>query len=136
MVLVQGFGVGWLAKRVNVFYLQGIGLFLTSLSFIMMALVATDNLLLLACIVYATGQGIFRPSSIALVSLAAAEGREGTTQGIFLTSNTLARAFVPPLAGLLLDQQLELPLFTAAGFGLVSLTLLWPTAQTLKQEKK
>jgi DHA1 family tetracycline resistance protein-like MFS transporter len=133
IVLVQGLGVGWLAKRVDAVYLQAAGLCVTSLSFMMMALVTTESMLLLACVLYATGQGIFRPSAVACVSLAAPAGQEGATQGIFLTASTLARAIVPPLAGLLLDIQLELPLFSAACIGLLALALLLPTARQLKE---
>lgn len=110
MAVVQGGLVGRLVPRFGEARLISIGPFFTAAGFLLLAAIPVVDghtlawtLLIVGCLPTVLGHGLTGPNLNALVSRHASEHRQGATLGVSQGVGSLARAFAPPLGGLLFD---------------------------------
>jgi len=131
VVVVSGFALGWLAKRIaettllrSAFLFQGIGLAMNPLA----ALVPVWPMasLLVASTLYAFGSGIANPTINDICSRQVPEHRQGELFGILQSARSLGFVLGPILGGIMFDWQPAAPYFLAGAVCLFAAFLVAP----------
>jgi DHA1 family tetracycline resistance protein-like MFS transporter len=123
MVLIQGGGIGPLARRFGEVWLVRVGTCLMALGMFLMPLTPANHwpLILLPLILLGVGQGICSPSLNSLLSRRAPAHAQGMALGVGQSMSALARVLGPVLGGICFDMSLPLP-FVVGGVAMLGAT--------------
>jgi len=102
--LIQGGGIGRLARRFGDATLAAIGCALMAASMVVMPLASTVPLFLLFAAGLAIGNSLSQPTLNALASKGASAALQGRVLGVLQSAGSLGRVFGPVIAGLLLQE--------------------------------
>jgi multidrug resistance protein len=102
--LIQGGGIGRLAKRFGDASLAATGCALMAASMVVMPLASTVPLFLLFAAGLAIGNSLSQPTLNALASKGASAALQGRVLGVLQSAGSLGRVFGPVIAGLLLQE--------------------------------
>ncbi|MBI5300355.1 MAG: MFS transporter [Deltaproteobacteria bacterium] len=117
MVLIQGGGIGRLARILGETKLVIIGSFVAGVALISAGYAFDLSIFTTSLIIYAVGYAIVNPSLLSLVSQGADPRQQGVTMGVYQSAGSLARIAGPIFAGLLFDRLgIHYPLLVASGF--------------------
>jgi MFS family permease len=98
-IFTQGYLVRKLLKTMEETRVLGLGLVLSFVGLVALALAAQPWVLYAGLAVLATGSGLVNPSTSGLISLYAEPSEQGRVLGIFRSLGSLSRAITPLLAG-------------------------------------
>jgi DHA1 family tetracycline resistance protein-like MFS transporter len=126
MVVVQGMLIGPLTEKLGSRSLMRIGLAAISLGFVGMAYTYSWAPLFVVLFLVAVGQGVFGPSSGALVAELAPEEKRGEALGYQQSAGALGRVAGPVLGGVLFDAAgTGAPYLFGAALMLIALAAVW-----------
>lgn len=117
MVLIQGGGIGRLARILGETKLVIVGSLIAGVALISAGYSFDLSIFTTSLIIYAVGYAIVNPSLLSLVSQGADPRQQGVTMGVYQSAGSLARIAGPIFAGLLFDRLgIHYPLLVASGF--------------------
>ena len=126
MVVVQGMLIGPLTEKLGSRLLMRMGLVAISLGFVGMAYTYSWAPLFVVLFLVAIGQGVFGPSSGALIAELAPEERRGEAFGYQQSAGALGRVVGPVLGGVLFDAAgTGAPYLFGAALMMIALAAVW-----------
>jgi len=102
-VIMQTLGIAQLTKHFQLVQILFMGLFIRSLSFVLMPIWEDIHYFVAVCIFYSLLNSVVQPMISALISLNASPEEQGTVLGINSSYLSISNAFGPIIAGLLVN---------------------------------
>jgi MFS family permease len=103
-VIMQTLGISKLIKRFQLVQIMFMGLFIRSLSFVLMPIWQDIHYFIAVCILFSLLNSVVQPMISALISLNASPEDQGTILGINSSYLSISNAFGPIIAGLLVNE--------------------------------
>jgi predicted MFS family arabinose efflux permease len=103
-VIMQTIGISKLTKRFQLVQIMFMGLFIRSLSFVLMPIWQDIHYFIAVCVLFSLLNSVVQPMISALISLNASPEEQGTVLGINSSYLSISNAFGPIIAGLLVNQ--------------------------------
>jgi multidrug resistance protein len=103
-VIMQTLGIAQLTKHFQLIQIMFMGLFIRSLSFVLMPLWEDVHYFIAICVLFSLLNSVVQPMISALISLNANPEEQGTVLGISSSYLSVSNAFGPIIAGLVVNQ--------------------------------
>ncbi|CAN1209028.1 MFS transporter [Tumidithrix helvetica PCC 7403] len=103
-VFMQTWGITQLTRRFQLVQILFLGLFVRSLSFVLMPVWANLFYFIAVCVLFSLFNSIVQPTISALISLNAKPEEQGTVLGLNSSYLSISNAFGPVIAGLVVNQ--------------------------------
>jgi len=103
-VIMQTLGIAQMLKRLQLVQILFLGLFIRSLSFVLMPIWENVNYFVAVCVLFSLLNSVVQPMISALLSLNANPEEQGTILGINSSYLSISNAFSPIIAGLIVNQ--------------------------------
>ena len=120
---MQGFLIEKLIPKFGTQKLAIYGLFITTLTYLGLALLPITHstpLAFVSFIIFSFGTGLFEPSMASMVSRSAPDKEQGKTQGAYQALQSLTRFIGPLLAAFLYQLSWSLPYIVNIAFAVIS----------------
>ena len=126
-VIMQTLGISQMTKHFQLTQILFLGLFIRSLSFVLMPIWEDIYYFVIVCILFSLLNSVVQPMISALISLNSSPEEQGTVLGINSSYLSISNAFGPVIAGLVVNQSnpqsYGYPLYLAGGC--TFLVLIW-----------
>jgi len=103
-VIMQTLGISQMTKRLQLVQILFLGLFIRSLSFVLMPIWENVTYFVAVCVFFSLLNSVVQPMISALISLNASPDEQGTILGINSSYLSISNAFGPIIAGLIVHQ--------------------------------
>ena len=103
-VIMQTLGISQLTKHFQLVQILFMGLFIRSLSFVLMPLWEDVHYFVAVCVFFSLLNSVVQPMISALISLNASPEEQGTVLGVSSSYLSISNAFGPIIAGLVVNQ--------------------------------
>lgn len=103
-VIMQTLGIAQMTKRLQLVQILFLGLFIRSLSFVLMPIWVNLYYFVAVCILFSLLNSVVQPMISALISLNTSPAEQGTMLGINSSYLSISNAFGPVIAGLVVNQ--------------------------------
>jgi multidrug resistance protein len=103
-VIVQTVGISQLTKRLQLTQILFMGLFIRSLSFVLMPIWADIYYFVGVCVLFSLLNSVVQPMIVALISLNTNSEQQGTILGLNSSYLSISNGFGPIIAGLVVNQ--------------------------------
>jgi predicted MFS family arabinose efflux permease len=118
-VAVQGKGLGLLTKRISLVNILFLGLFMRSVTFVLMPIFPNMIFFVCVCLTFSVFNSLVQPMITTLISLNSQPEAQGTTMGLNASYLNVSNAFGPITAGMIVHQSnpqtYSYPLYLAGG---------------------
>ncbi len=118
-VVVQGKGIGLLTKRTSLVNILFLGLFMRSVTFVLMPIFPNMIFFVCVCLTFSAFNSLVQPTITTIISLNSKPEEQGTTMGLNASYLNFSNAFGPIIAGMIVHQSnpqtYSYPLYLAGG---------------------
>lgn len=104
-VIMQTLGIAQMTKRLQLVQILFMGLFIRSLSFVLMPIWENIYYFIVVCVLFSLLNSVVQPMISALISLNTKPEEQGTILGINSSYLSVSNAFGPVIAGLMVNQE-------------------------------